>query len=166
MVFPRTEFGEEVHLKRVGEFRRRAEREVHVLPQHLRDVRARHLHAPRQIRLRHPQLLHPPENPSQKRRANSIYRLHRPSSYKPKSVFPNAANTRRLMNSPHTSASALRPYVATMFKNIRRFGVTSNVATVKVLPITNTQPPSNKLLKPLFFTPFYIHWMHTQTSNH
>ena len=36
--------------------------------------------------------------------------------------FPNAATTHRLMNSPHTRAYKLRPYVATMFKNIRRLG--------------------------------------------
>ena len=69
---PWTKFREEVHLERVGELRRRAERKVHILPQHLRDVRPRHLHPPRQLRLRHPQLLHPPEYPPQKRRADMV----------------------------------------------------------------------------------------------
>ena len=42
--------------------------------------------------------------------------------YSPKSVLPNAANTHRLINSPHTSTYELRPYVATMFRKMRRLG--------------------------------------------
>ena len=68
----RAKFREEVHLERVGELRRRAEREVHVLVQHLRDVRSRDLHPLRQFRLRYAQLLHPPEYPPQKRRADMV----------------------------------------------------------------------------------------------
>ncbi len=75
---PWTEFGEEVHLERVGELRRRAEREVHILPQHLRDVRPRHLHPPRQLRLRHPQLLHPEKDSAKERRPYPIHCFHRP----------------------------------------------------------------------------------------
>ena len=56
-------------------------------------------------------------------KANNAITIIPPTTpYKPKSVFLNAANTHRLMNSPHTSAYKLRPYVATMFKNIRRLG--------------------------------------------
>ena len=44
--------------------------------QHLCDVRTRHLHALSKLRLRHPQLLHPPQYPPQKRRSNFINRLH------------------------------------------------------------------------------------------
>ena len=72
----RTQFREEVHPKRVRQLRRRAEREVHVLVQHLRDVRSRHFHPLRQFRLRHPQLLHPQQYPPQKRRSYPIYRFH------------------------------------------------------------------------------------------
>ena len=59
---------------------------------------------------------------------NSIFRneintvIPPTTPYNPKSVFPNAASTHRLMNSPHTSAYKLRPYVATMFRNIRWLG--------------------------------------------
>ncbi len=38
------------------------------------------------------------------------------------SLFPTAANTHQLINSPPTSAYKLRPYVATMFSRIRRLG--------------------------------------------
>ena len=72
----RTQFREEVHPKRVRQLRRRAEREVHVLVQHLRDVRPRHFHPLRQFRLRNAQFLHPLEYPPQKRRSYSIYRFH------------------------------------------------------------------------------------------
>ena len=44
--------------------------------EHLRDVRTRHLHALRKLRLRHPQLLHPEQYPPQKRRTDFINRLH------------------------------------------------------------------------------------------
>ena len=40
----------------------------------------------------------------------------------PNSLFPTAANTHRLTNTQHMSAHKLRPYVATMFKNIQRLG--------------------------------------------
>ena len=72
----RTKLRHEVHLERVRELRRRAEGEVYVLPQHLGDVRPRNLHAPRQLRLRNAQLLHPPQDAPQKRRANPVDRLH------------------------------------------------------------------------------------------
>ena len=72
----RTQLGEEVHLERVGEFRRRAEGEIDILVQDLRDVRTRHLHPLRQLRLRHAQFLHPPQDAPQKRRAYSVNRLH------------------------------------------------------------------------------------------
>ena len=42
--------------------------------------------------------------------------------YKPKSVFPNATYTHRLIINPQTSAYRLRPYVAMIFRNIRRLG--------------------------------------------
>ena len=77
---------------------------------------------------------------------NSIPIIPPTTPYNPKSVLPNAASTHRLINSPHTSAYKLRPYVATMFKNIRRFGDMPNVANVKVLPITNTQQPIRRLV--------------------
>ena len=72
----RAKLGEEVHLEGVCELRRRAEGEVHVMPQHLGDVRPRHLHATRQLRLRNAQLLHPPQDPPQKCRANPVNRFH------------------------------------------------------------------------------------------
>ena len=72
----RTQFREEVHPKRVRQLRRRAEREVHVLVQQLRYVRTRHLHPPRQFRLRDAQLLHPQQYPPQERRSYPVYSLH------------------------------------------------------------------------------------------
>ena len=53
---------------------------------------------------------------------NAITDIPPTPPYSPNSLFPNAASTHRLMNSPHTSAYRLRPYVATMFKNILRLG--------------------------------------------
>ena len=44
------------------------------------------------------------------------------TQYNPRSVLSNAAPTHRLINSPHTSAYSDRPYVATMFRKIRRLG--------------------------------------------
>ena len=76
--FLRTEIREEVHLQGIRELRRRAEREVDVLPQNFRDVRPRHMHPRRELRLRHAKLLHPPQYPPQKRRPDFIYRLHSP----------------------------------------------------------------------------------------
>ena len=72
----RAELGEEVHLERVRELRRRAEGEVHVLVQHLRDVRPRDLHPTRELRLRDAKLLHPQQYLPQKRRSYPIYRFH------------------------------------------------------------------------------------------
>ena len=53
-LFLRLERREEIHLQGVCQLRRRPEREVHILMQHLCDVRPRHLHPPRQLRLRPP----------------------------------------------------------------------------------------------------------------
>ena len=72
----RAELGEEVHLERVRELRRRAEGEVHVLVQHLRDVRPRDLHPTRELRLRDAKLLHPQQYPPQKRRSYPVNRFH------------------------------------------------------------------------------------------
>ena len=73
---------------------------------------------------------------------DSILGLHGDKPYRQIQHPSNAATTHRLMNNPHTSAYKLRPYVATMFRKIRRLGDMSNVANVKVFPITNTQPTS------------------------
>ena len=70
----RTELGEEVHLQGAGELRRRAEGYVDVLVKHLRDVRTRHLHALRKLRLRHPQLLHPEKDSAEERGTDFINR--------------------------------------------------------------------------------------------
>ena len=67
---------EEVHLQCVGELRSRAEGEVHVLVKHLRNVRPRDLHPPRELRLRDAKLLHPQQYPPQKRRADRINSFH------------------------------------------------------------------------------------------
>ena len=72
----RTQLGEEIHLERVRELRRRAEGEVHVLVQHLRDVRPRDLHPPRELRLRDAKLLHPQQYPPQERRSYPVNRFH------------------------------------------------------------------------------------------
>ena len=72
----RTELGEEVHLQCGGQLCRRSEGNVDVLVKHLGDVRTRHLHALRKLRLRHPQLLHPEQNAAKERRTNFINRLH------------------------------------------------------------------------------------------
>ena len=69
----RTQIGKEVHLQGVGELRRRAEGYVDVLVKHLGDVRTRHLHALRKLRLRHAELLHPEQNAAKERRTNFIY---------------------------------------------------------------------------------------------
>ena len=60
----------------MGELRRRAEGEVHVLPEHLRDVGLGDLHALRQLALVHAQLLHPAKDAAEKRRADMINCLH------------------------------------------------------------------------------------------
>ncbi len=72
----RTEFGEEIHFQGIRELRRRAEGEVHVLVEDLRDVRTRHVHPPREIRLRHAQFLHPAQDAPEKRRSDSVYDFH------------------------------------------------------------------------------------------
>ena len=69
----RTELGEEVHLEGVGELRRSSEGNVDVLMKHLRDVRTRHLHALRKLRLRHPKLLHPMKDAAEERGTDFIY---------------------------------------------------------------------------------------------
>ena len=69
----RTQIGKEVHLQCGGQLRRRSEGNVDVLVKHLGDVRTRHLHALRKLRLRHPQLLHPEQNAAKERRTNFIY---------------------------------------------------------------------------------------------
>ena len=46
------QIGEEVHLQGAGELRRRSEGNVDVLMEHLGDVRTRHRHALRKLRLR------------------------------------------------------------------------------------------------------------------
>ena len=56
------EFGGEVHLECARELCRRAEGEVDVLVQHLRDVGTRDLHPLREVSLGDAQLLHAQEN--------------------------------------------------------------------------------------------------------
>ena len=72
----RTQIRKEVHPEGVRELCRRAEGEVHILAEDLRDVRARDLHAMRKLRLRHAQFLHPQQYPPQKRRSDTINRLY------------------------------------------------------------------------------------------
>ena len=87
----RSKFWEEVHFQRFSEFRispsrrlpRRgryegcgAEGDVDVGAQHLRDVRARDVHALRERGLIEAQLLHPAKNLPKEERADSIYRCH------------------------------------------------------------------------------------------
>ena len=69
----RVQLREEVHLEGVGELRRRAEGDVDVLVQYLRDVRTRNLHAFRKLALRDPQLLHPEQDAAKERRTDFIY---------------------------------------------------------------------------------------------
>ena len=75
-MLPLPQIRKEVHLQRLGELGGGAEGEVHVLPQHLRDVRLRDLHALRQLALVHAQLLHPAEDAAEERRADMINCLH------------------------------------------------------------------------------------------
>ena len=72
----RTQLRKEVHLEGIRQLGRRAKGEVDVLAQHLGDVRTRDMHPRRELRLRHPQFLHPPQYPPQKRRPDPINRLH------------------------------------------------------------------------------------------
>ena len=74
-MLPLLQTGNEVHFESTGQFRRRAEGEVHVLPQHLRDVRLRDLHALRQLGLVHAQLLHPAEDAAEERRCDMVKSL-------------------------------------------------------------------------------------------
>ena len=69
----RAQIGEEVHLQRIRQLCRGPEREVDVAREDLCYIRARHLHAPRELCLRHPQLLHPEQNAAKERRTNFIY---------------------------------------------------------------------------------------------
>ena len=71
------EFGGEVHLECARELGRRAEGEVDVLVQHLRDVGTRDLHALREVGLGEPELLHAQKNLTQERRADVIDGGHR-----------------------------------------------------------------------------------------
>ena len=71
-----SQFREEVHFKRMGELRRRAEGEVHVLPEHLRDVGLGNLHALRKLRLVDAHGFHPQENLAKERRSNPVNRTH------------------------------------------------------------------------------------------
>ena len=72
----RAQLRKEVHLEGIRQLGRRAEGEVDVLAQHLGDVWARDMHPRRELRLRHPKLLHPPQYPPQKRRPDPINRPH------------------------------------------------------------------------------------------
>jgi len=53
---------------------------------------------------------------------NAITVIPPTTPYNPNSLFTNAANAHLLMNTPHTSTYKLLPYVAMMFRNIRRVG--------------------------------------------
>ena len=72
----RAQIGVEVHRQGAGELRRRSEGYVDVLVKHLRDIRTRHLHALRKLRLRHPKLLQPEQNAAEERRTDFIYCIH------------------------------------------------------------------------------------------
>ena len=72
----RLERGKKIHLQGICQFRRSPEREVHIFMQYLRDVRPRHLHPPRQLRLRNTQLLHALKYRPQKRRTYFVERVH------------------------------------------------------------------------------------------
>ena len=67
---------EEVHLQRLGQFRRRAERKVHVLAKDLGDVGLGDLHALGKLGLVHAQLLHPAEDAAEERRSDMVKSLH------------------------------------------------------------------------------------------
>ncbi len=86
----RAKIGKEIHLERIGEFRRRAEGEVHVLAQHLGDVRPRHFHTPGKFRMRNAQLFHPPQDTPQKCRAYPVYRSH-VNAPRPRGMQPNTS---------------------------------------------------------------------------
>lgn len=69
--------------------------------------------------------------------ANSITVIPQTTPYNPNSHFPTATNTQRLINNPHTSAHSDCPYVAAMFRNIRRLGDMGKVVGYK-FGITNS----------------------------
>ena len=75
-VFLRTEFGEEVHRECVRKFGRRAEREVDVLVQDLRDVWAGDFHALREVRLRDAKLLHAEKDSAEEGRGYAVDGVH------------------------------------------------------------------------------------------
>ena len=70
-----------------------------------------------------------PRPPSPPQAKSNTFPSPSPSTY----LFQSPI-TLHPQTSPNTSASILRPYVATMFRNIRRLGDMSNVANVKMLP--------------------------------
>ena len=70
------QLGEEVHLERTRELRRRPEGYVDVTREHLRHVRPRNFHPFRERRLRKAQGLHPKKQLPQKRRTYPVYRFH------------------------------------------------------------------------------------------
>ena len=74
-MLPLLQARDEVHFESTGQFRRRSEGEVHVLPQHLRDVGLGDLHALRQLALVHAQLLHPAEDAAEERRCDMVKSL-------------------------------------------------------------------------------------------
>ena len=80
----------------MGELRRGAEGEVHVLPQHLRDVGLGDLHAPRELRLVDAHPLHPQENPAKKRRTDMVNRSHLEKSFAPVAYAAEYATSREL----------------------------------------------------------------------
>ncbi len=69
----RTQLREEVHLEGIRQLGRRAKGEVDVLAQHLGDVWTRDVHPRRELRLRHPKLLHPKQNAAKECRTDFIY---------------------------------------------------------------------------------------------
>ena len=70
------EVGEEVHLEGVGQFRSGSKREIDVAGEDLGDVRARDVHAPRELRLRHPKLLHAAKYAAEEGRGDVINGFH------------------------------------------------------------------------------------------
>ena len=74
-MLPLLQTGNEVHFKSTGQFRRRSEGEVHVLPKDLGDVGLGDLHALGKLGLVHAQLLHPAENAAQERRCDMVKSL-------------------------------------------------------------------------------------------
>ena len=75
--FPLQQIGDEVHLEGVRQFRRGPEREVDVAGEDLGYVRSRDVHAPGELGLRHPKLLHPPQYPTKEGRADMVDGCHR-----------------------------------------------------------------------------------------